>query len=714
MSPYLLFKDDWKLYPHSIVDYDTKNESALRYVDLLDSMGVKNCLWPLALHQPHLRDVDPFDPFLDPITQTQIILESKYNPFYFVREILRFPPNAGNNFIEVEFNRANMSLWWCYLNHIDYFLVQIRQTGKTANMNGISLWFQQVGASNSLSTLFSKDGDLIKETIANLVRMRNALPEYLRPVDRKDTDNKTSYSNLTYGNRIICKQAQGNPDSALKVGRGITTADSKIDEVNFIKYNRISIPAMLGGTTAAKEQAIALGEPCANIFASTAGDLDTDSGKYGLELISSAVPWNDSFYDCANQTELLDMLRSKSRSEFSIMINGTWSHRQLGKTDKWLKERMGASHAKGEKAKQDFCNIWSRGSEHSPVDENIKDTLFEHKTAPLFVERIDKSIFTINWFKPESVVRSNEFRTRKKLAGCDTSKIVGRDGLGIVFLDISTLEVLGEFTVTRGSIEAFTNWFVKLFVLDTGFILIPENKDIWLAILDLLLVKLPERNIDPGRRIYSTIVDNKNKDERTRALYSEFCKNGTSISHYERYRNSFGFSTDKAKRDLIYGPVFYEALELTADLIRSEAIILQLMGLEVTSSGRIDHRSGHHDDLIISWLLCHWFLSYCNNLEHYGIPLSMVKRDIIVSKSEAVKSVVDTYMEREQAKIKEEIKELSSMNATGYVGIKIKARLEYLMAKVKEDKIEDIGSISQTKERAKTNYRRAVKSKKYR
>jgi len=42
------------------------------------------------------------------------------------------------------------------------------------------------------------------------------------------------------------------------------------------------------------------------------------------------------------------------------------------------------------------------------------------------------------------------------------------------------------------------------------------------------------------------------------------------------------------------------------------------MGL-VTRNGRIDHEEGGHDDMVISWLLCFWFMFRAKNIIHYGV-----------------------------------------------------------------------------------------------
>ena len=97
--------------------------------------------------------------------------------------------------------------------------------------------------------------------------------------------------------------------------------------------------------------------------------------------------------------------------------------------------------------------------------------------------------------------------------------------------------------------------------------------------------------------------------------------------NYRSYRKYFGFPTNASLREIIYGPVLQEAAKKTGALVRDAKLQGELARL-VERNNRIDHDASGHDDHVISWLLCHWFLTYGRNLEHYGITLSEVKRRI--------------------------------------------------------------------------------------
>ena len=57
----ILFLRDWTQYEEAIPDYKTNNKTFLRFSGLLKAMGIKNHLFPLALHNAELQGVDPHD-----------------------------------------------------------------------------------------------------------------------------------------------------------------------------------------------------------------------------------------------------------------------------------------------------------------------------------------------------------------------------------------------------------------------------------------------------------------------------------------------------------------------------------------------------------------------------------------------------------------------------------------------------------------------------
>jgi len=120
----------------------------------------------------------------------------------------------------------------------------------------------------------------------------------------------------------------------------------------------------------------------------------------------------------------------------------------------------------------------------------------------------------------------------------------------------------------------------------------------------------------------------------------------------------------------------------------------------VERNKRIDHDASGHDDHVISWLLCHWFLTYGRNLEHYGITLSEVKRRVYEAEHKLSWDDQRRYDQQQQIRdqISELVDKLGSEKNT-YERIKIQHRLDVLMSRVSDEfELDGVGSIDQIKE----------------
>lgn len=693
----ILFERDWDYYPTAIWDTKTTNKSFLEFSALLKHMGIKNHLFPLALMQPELQGVDPFDPTLSDDLKLKIKIECTFNPWYFIREVMRVPPAAGDTPVKLEANRGNISLWWSFLNHIDYFLVQIRQTGKSLNSDGISVWYQIFGARNSRANLFTK-GDLFKEHIARLKKLRALLPKYLVNIVKKDTDNQKEFTNMSQGNRMVVYIPQKDEEAANNLGRGLTTPYNHVDEIAFLKNVHISLGVMLAGGGAAREEAARNGLPYGNIFTTTAGELDTPEGAYAYDLMTGGAEWNDAFYDCANTDELYEVVRKQCRNKDAILINGTFNHRQLGKTDAWLRKKIAESRQTGDGVRRDYMNEWTTGNARNPLSKDTLRKIHASVTKPSYLEIDKQDHYAIRWYITREEVETGIAR-RQMVMGVDTSNAVGRDNITGVIVDISTLEVVGAWTVNDSNLTAFAMWMAKIMVRFQNITVVPESKSTWIGILDTLLLTLPNYKVDPAKRIYSTLVDAKDESPEAKRRYNEYVGDR---DNYRSYRKYFGFPTNSQLREIIYGPVLQEAAKKSGAVVR-DAKLQSELGRLVERNGRIDHDASGHDDHVISWLLCHWFLTYGKNLDHYGITVSEIKRRVYEAEHKLSWNEQRRY--DDQQSIRDEIGRLSETlgsERSTFERIKLQQRLDLLISKVDDEfDMEGITSIDQIKENSR-------------
>ena len=246
----ILFEEDWyKKHPGAIVDTKTKNVSWLRIAGLYKRMGIKNHAFMLALHDPTLQGVDPFDPELTQDQKLRIARECKVNPWYWFREVMTVPAKASNKRIQFRANRANIATLWLAFNHITGYLIQPRQTGKSLTGDGLDAYMLNTGATNSDLSLITKDEKLRIKTSLQVRELVTLTPKYLRLLSKKDIKNNERVTINALGNSLNLYVGRNDKKAADNLGRGMTTPIIRIDEFAYIYNIDITLPTLLASST---------------------------------------------------------------------------------------------------------------------------------------------------------------------------------------------------------------------------------------------------------------------------------------------------------------------------------------------------------------------------------------------------------------------------------------------------------------------------------
>lgn len=652
----ILFMADYKFYPRVIIDTKTKNKSFLALADVYRRMGIKNYYFMLALHNPALQGIDPHNPDLTLEQKLDIAIECKTNPWYYFREVARLPPQAGSiDPAEFRGNRGNIGFFWCFFNHITSILIQPRQTGKTISGDILSAYIIDVGGNNTKMFLLTKGTDLQTEAIARIKGMRELLPKYIYMKDKKDSDNKTGLDNVRLGNTYLTGVARSNQQAANNLGRGLTVPIVHVDESPFITWIGTTLPALRAAGTAAREIAQQNNAMWGTFFTTTAGRRDDRDGAYMYKFVQNAWLWNEVIFDCKDNRDAMKMVDAGSRGDVNA-VNMTMSHRQLGKSDKWLFDAMREAGGTREESERDFLNIWNSGSQRSPLAIELTQKIHASMREPVMID-VTPENYLVRWY-----ISDNELKFIKKnsrmIMGLDTSEAVGRDAIAVVIMDVATLSIVATSTIKFANLFEFTRWLASFMAIHPEIIMIPERKSSGPTIIDTLLTLLPANGIDPFKRIFNTIVDQARVNKKGEEDYLDL---NTSMSQrdnvfYTERKKSFGFNTDKAKRDLLYGTILQNAARQSCKVINDQTLISEILGL-TEKNGRIDHSELGHDDHVISWLMCHWMVNVGSNLVHYGIEPGMAMSSL-VSGDDSEKTMVDRWKDDLQRKYLAEIEEL--------------------------------------------------------
>lgn len=633
----ILFKEDWKKYPGAIVDYKTNNTSFLNVALKFKMMGVKNYAFCLALIDSSLQGIDPLSPNLTIDQTVRITIEIRRNPWYYFREIGKAPGQSGKAPGPILANRANISAWWCFFNHVTYILTQPRQTGKSFSIDHLMTLLYAVYCKDTSINLLTKDDKLRVSNVDRLKKIYEELPRYLKFKKSTDVWNTDELGIGELGNKYKTHVPNASEKRAYNIGRGLTTAILHIDEAPFQVNISVAFGAATASMGAAIEAARLANEPYGIIMTTTAGKIDDPDGGYIYKIIQDAALWTEKFYDCKDESDLESIVRKHSKqndmklsfekesaTKGSYTIYGCFSHIQLGYTDEWLAKELERTRQEGLDADRDYFNKWTSGSVKSPISPNTLETIKASVCEVSHTDIASIGSYITRWYIDENEIE-NYMRNNYTVVGIDTSSAIGKDYISFVMMDVKTGSTVCVGSYNETNITQFSMWLVQLSERYPNLIFMIENRSTGQAVIDNLLLFMPEKNIDPFKRVFNWIVNDPIK-------YSDYYEQArSSVSRrdrnlYNKVKGKFGFATSgtgQTARDKLYSNTLKSACKYSAKDIKDRPLAEQICALTIIN-GRIDHPDGGHDDMVIGWLLAHWFLTEAKNLQHYGIDSSAI------------------------------------------------------------------------------------------
>ena len=647
----ILFGTDWGNYPNACIHYETKNQSFLHLAEVYHALGVNNCAFHLALLQPELKDVDPFDENLPIDVKASILYECKHNFWYFLREVIRVPVPGSLVPIHFQANRANVALYWFFMNHVMVLIVILRQTGKTTMLMVLVVYLLNFGSTNVFINLLTKSEGLKAETLKKVKDLFDELPEYLNFSTKKDIFNSDEVKIAAFDNKFKGNLSSASPKQAEKVGRGFTSPINIIDEAAFIENIAIAMGAMLMSGNAARTAAELNGNPYGTILATTAGDTDDRDGGYVYKIANAATLLDEKFYDAPDLKTLLDLIYTNSNASKNEakrpIVNITLSYRQLGYDDEWLQKKLSENISTPENIKRDIFNQWLSGSSASPIPKQYIEIMKANVVELARSEFYAPYNYLIKWYVSEDDLVYRVKSGHSFILGVDTSDGVGRDDIAMTIRDHTTGQILGTATFNEINLITLADFFVSFLLKYENSTMIMERRSSAATIIDYIIIKLLSHGINPFTRMYNTIFQNKEVYQKE---FEEIIRARPHDEHiFTKYKKHIGFvtsGTGVTSRSELYSTTLMSMLRYTAHTLYDERLVQQISSL-VIKNNRIDHPEGGNDDMVISSLLSHWMLTIGKNLSLYGIDVHTLLKSNKVYLDEKYASDDKDYDEEE-------------------------------------------------------------------
>jgi hypothetical protein len=610
------------------VHLKTKNISFLKYAAKLKKKGIKNHSFCLALHDPRLEHVDPRDE--ENLTLDQMIWitrEVTVNPWYYFREVAVAPASSGLEPVRFRADRMNMSMYWSFFaGFTDMIMViALRQVGKSFSSDVLDIGLLNYWTFNTNIQLLTKDNGLRMENIDRLKKIENSLPKYLRMQTKKDANNTQMLTRAIHNNKYLTTVAQKSEIAANNAARGFTAPIFKIDEGPFISFIDKMLPAALAAGGNAREAASRSGFPTGTIITTTAGDPTTRSGEYMYNIYQKAAVWTDSYLDCNNKTEARNLLEHNAKGNTKVLLI-EMNHRQLGFDDKWLANRIAKAAAEGADAERDFMSKWTSTGDDKPFDVNVLKIVSLSSREPVHTEIIGNG-FIFNWY----ITPDEKTRLEKTsfICGIDTSDLIGSDSFSLVMVNAFTGTTIGTGSYDTANIDDLSDLLITLLLKYKNMTILPERRSSAMSVVDTTAKALIGLDINPFKRIFNKIIQHGNQEEIREVLGAKF---KALDAVYVKHKKAFGYSTSgqgEHSRINLYGRL-EEWLRIYGSYVYDKKLIKQIETLR-QKNGRIDHGYKNHDDLVIAFMLSHYFLEFGDNLDYYGFNPSLVLSNVQVS-----------------------------------------------------------------------------------
>lgn len=619
----------------------TSNKSFLEMHYFLKSQDIKNNRFMLALFDPDLAGVDPYDPMLSTQMKIKILKEVQINYWYFLREVVRVTANGHPKGVPYQLNRGNLAYNFCAMYNLNLFFEMPRQIGKTMAANVRYLYIYNFASTNSNIIFMNKNNQDSKRNLESFKAIRDLLPTYLQlsqefsMVNGKKKRLPSTVTNIQHPiNHNIIRTVPGarNETAAANLLRGQTVTLWWADEWAFTAYNQTIMINSMPALTKAFENAKAAGVPHGITITTTAGILSSHEGQFAFDMINNATPFSERWYDLTYD-QIMNIVSSNMNSVFVYI---KYNYRQLGLGEEWFYNQCKSMLWKMVDIRREILLEWIDTPENSPFSQDDLEALRGMLHEPIrSLLILNKYSFNIYDTVPVSVTG---IPINPPIIGVDVSGGYKRDYTAISVIDSATTKFIGGIKCNYMSIPDLARvliWLVKT-MMPNAVVNIERNGGFGAS----LISKLKE----PGG-----IKENLYYEIKDRIIEETSDSLGRPIRRKQRTK-VYGLDSSKDVRDLLI-EILRERMERHKDKIYSPVMFDELSKMVVKRNGKVEHSDNSHDDLVFSYLMALYVWYEGKNLkENFGINKSTIKTE------DSVDDSVGRELEERYTEIVEELK----------------------------------------------------------
>lgn len=614
--------DDYKGRPR-YYDFGTKNDSFILTAKELKDLGIKNWFMCLEVKHPELgvQDIDPYDENISPEDIGKIIVECKHNPWFYFREVVRVPV-SGAGAIPLYLHRAAHAAAWCFMNSIDFELVQPRQTYKTTMLTCIMSYMMLFEYRNAIIPYMHKTESRCTDNVGLLRSYIMALPKYMNPwVAMKHPPGLQSLAYEGHNVKIAVVSAAKSESAAQDKMKGYSLYAAFVDECEIIPYMKQVMDGANPTVVQARITAKKMGIRACMMYASTPGDLETDEGRDFQQLIDNMPVFNESMYDLTD--EEIEYMKDPAYDPNNpekvpvTMLYVEFNHIQLRKDANYLRAQYFEAAQKNTlcEYRRGVLLQRFRGEKGSFFRQEDLEFIQEHVREPDYVIDILDNKYKLFVYKHNINVPDLNSNTPyfdmaiPYLIGIDCATGKDGDNTAICILNPYTLEVVGELlSPYMGGLDLMRTVTVLAKMLPRALFCLESNMT-GVDIIDFVQESQLENRFyhdQQASELTKNIVDKKNVDvqllQKSRA----------------QAKRHFGTYVSGNVRKTMFN-VLRETLHDYRHLIYSKYLVKDICNLVADKNGRMAAAGGEHDDMVMAYLHTLYVLKYGFQLTRFGI-----------------------------------------------------------------------------------------------
>ena len=320
------------------------------------------------------------------------------------------------------------------------------------------------------------------------------------------------------------------------------------------------------------------GAPFCRIFITTPGNIDSEPVESSKDTRNNATRWSDRLYDLSIK-ELYQYLDTNSRNK---MFYIEYSYTQLGKGEDWYQEQCQALEFDKIRIKREIHLQRIRGSSDSPFDEEDLD-IINGLQKQCISEILLNKIYSIRLY--EKIKTEVPY-----IVGVDCSTGTNNDNTAITIIDPYNERAVGEFKSPLMDVTDICT-FIRLLIRKVvpRAILAIERNSLGDAVIQMLKKTEVSGNLYYDRE---NVTTNSTDKLDAHGFIKQEAEN----------RRFYGVQTNIHTREIMM-QILYRLVAEKKESFAVEYVISDLNNLIKKKSGKIEARSGEHDDCIMSFLI---------------------------------------------------------------------------------------------------------------